>query len=62
MITWITVWVLTVNTNIYGNSNSAYQLTYATQKTCLIQANKHKRLRSNTHTSCDFQQIPVVIK
>jgi len=59
MITWVTVWVLTVHTALNSRSNSTYQLSYATQRTCLSQAKKHDRLRGGTYASCDFQQIPV---
>lgn len=54
MITWLTVWVLTVS---WGGGS--YQLQYATQNTCLQQAKKHG---FGKNTRCDFQQIPVVTK
>lgn len=60
MITWVTVWVLTVFTgsNYYGHQRpSNFQLQYATQEICEKQRKNH----SGT-TRCDFQQIPVVTK
>lgn len=57
MITWVTVWVLTVQYNPYSDNNVSYQLTYRTKQTCLIEAKKHKG-----EARCDFQQIPMVIK
>ena len=59
MITWVTVWVLTVHGNI-SSKNTQYQLTYAKQETCLKQLEKHKK--SAYIARCDFQQIPVVTK
>ena len=59
MITWVTVWVLTV-TNVEMQLSSfhphTYQLTYATQEICEKQRKNHKR---NSRTRCDFQQFPV---
>lgn len=60
MITWVTMWVLTVHTSIGSASNQTYQLTYATQSACINQIEKHKRDR-NFSVRCDFQQIPVVV-
>ena len=63
MITWVTVWVLTVFTgsNHHGYYRpSNFQLQYATQKACL---NKKEALTQGVDSArCDFQQIPVVIK
>lgn len=59
MITWVTVWVLTVYTP-YGNGKYLYQLQYATQKTCEIQRKNH--LRERVSARCDFQQVPIVVK
>lgn len=59
MIEFILVWVMTVQTDMYSNSNTSYQLTYATQQTCLKQARKHMKHRSGTRATCDFQQVPV---
>ena len=63
MITWVTVWVLTVTTieRAYtGVTKSSYQLQYASQAICERQRQYHKD--ENTSTRCDFQQIPVVKK
>lgn len=57
MITWVTVWVLTVS----QYKGDGYQLTYATQKACIHQMKKHKKERY-FDVRCDFQQIPVVVK
>ena len=66
MITWVTVWVLTVGYWEYGSSKggpATYQIQYATQKTCEAQRKKHAdRARNKGFTRCDFQQIPVVNK
>lgn len=59
MITWVTVWVLTVHGDM-SSKNTSYQLTYAKQNTCLSQLAKHKK--SAYIARCDFQQIPVVVK
>ena len=59
MIEFILVWVMTVQTDIYSNSNTSYQLIYATQEICLKQAKKHKTFRNGSRVTCDFQQIPV---
>ncbi len=61
MITWVTVWVLTVQTCYDCNSNAVYQLTYATQEICKKQLEKHSKSYSK-NARCDFQQIPVVKK
>ena len=64
MITWVTVWVLTVSyINIGGHSGGAshYQLQYATQETCLKQKQVHLKQGVDS-ARCDFQQIPVVVK
>lgn len=60
MITWVTVWVLTVSYNGQKEA-SYYQLQYATQKTCLNQIKKHEEPHYKK-ARCDFQQIPVVTK
>lgn len=60
MITWVTVWVLTVTQERSGYreiSESNYQLQYATQAICEKQRKNHSGA-----TRCDFQQIPVVAK
>ncbi len=60
MITWVTVWVLTVYVDNYSQKADSYQLTYEKQEICLKQLKKHK---NKPYTArCDFQQIPVVTK
>lgn len=61
MITWVTVWVLTVQTCYDCNSNTAHQLTCATKEICEKQLAKYSKSYSNS-ARCDFQQIPVVTK
>jgi len=56
MITWVTVWVLTVYTPS-GNGKHSYQLQYAKQTTCEQQRLNHTSNRFATR--CDFQQIPI---
>lgn len=65
MITWVTVWVLTmVNDNYFSGAarRDSYQLTYRTQETCLEQGEKIKRTDNRYTYRCDFQQIPMVTK
>lgn len=50
MLTWITVWMLTVSyVNFNDNMNAgvaySYQLQYKDQKTCLAEAAKHRQRR-----------------
>ena len=64
MITWVTVWVLTMVANDTVNSayvrRDTYQLTYAAQKTCIDQGERIKKT-SNIYTyRCDFQQVPLI--
>lgn len=60
MITWVTVWVLTVTTDRYQlNQPNTYQLTYATQSICEKQGSKLDTIRSR-HT-CNFQQVPIYL-
>lgn len=64
MITWVTVWVLTVFTgsDFMGNYRpSNFQLQYASQSICEKQKDNHLK-RSVSSARCDFQQIPVVKK
>lgn len=64
MITWVTVWVLTVFTgsNYLGHYRpSNFQLQYASQSVCEKQRAKHLKRGVNS-ARCDFQQIPVVTK
>ena len=62
MITWVTVWVLTVFT---GSSHQGYhrpsnfQLQYSTQSACLKQKQKHLE-RGVDSARCDFQQVPLI--
>lgn len=63
MITWVTVWVLTVIYDAdptYNAKRDSYQLTYATQHVCLKQGEFIKKSRGGYSYRCDFQQIPVV--
>lgn len=53
MITFVTVWVLTVT-----SSQMSYQLQYSTQAICEKQNPNHEMLLRKAR--CDFQQIPVV--
>ena len=64
MITWVTVWVLTVTVNDSSytktdNLHTHYQLQYATQSICEKQRKSH-RINGNS-TRCDFQQVPMVL-
>lgn len=59
MITWVTVWVLTV-TNRMDSANTNYQLQYASQQICKEQIKNH--VGNGKTARCDFQQIPVVTK
>ena len=62
MITWVTVWVLTVtHAKRYGSfTESHYQLQYASQVICEKQRKNHESALKISR--CDFQQIPVVVK
>lgn len=65
MITWVTVWVLTVvSCQGCNGSTFQYQLNYATQETCLRQKKNHSVavVSRGGFARCDFQQIPVVTK
>ena len=63
MITWVTVWVLTVGyweQGHYKGGPATYQIQYATQKTCEAQRKNHIRGEElKSFTRCDFQQIPI---
>lgn len=65
MITWVTVWVLTM-VNTYESSGltkrDSYQLIYAKQETCIKQGEKIKKTHVDYSYRCDFQQIPMVTK
>lgn len=62
MITWLTVWVLTVelvnDRGVNGKNSHSYQLTYATQSVCEKQRERH--IGHAYESRCDFQQVPVV--
>lgn len=58
MITWVTVWVLTVYDAQYHKAVN-YQLTYATREICIKQKKFHET--STRVVRCDFQQVPVVL-
>lgn len=64
MITWVTVWVLTVVFDETGSNGyvrrDSYQLQYATQAICEKQRKNHVQYGKTTR--CDFQQVPVVKK
>lgn len=66
MITWVTVWVLTVgywDQEYYKGGPSSYQLQYASQDVCEKQKKNHATIsKYKGFTRCDFQQIPVVTK
>ena len=62
MITWVTVWVLTVFTGSSHQGHhrpSNFQLQYATQETCLKQKEAHVK-RGVFSARCDFQQVPLI--
>ena len=65
MITWVTVWVLTVqgfDARYEAMSSYNYQLTYATQASCEKQLVKYTRKHPFYRSArCDFQQVPFVI-
>lgn len=55
MITWVTVWVLT----IHGTFN--YQLTYSSEEECKSYIKSHIKATSfSTYARCDKQKTPVV--
>lgn len=58
MITWVTVWILTVSYSGYHEA-SFYQLQYATHEICLSQAKNHE-VKGYKKARCDFQQVPLV--
>ena len=61
MITWVTVWVLTVQSATGSPSNTVYQMTFASQSVCEKQIAKHTKNKW-AEARCDFQQIPMVTK
>ncbi len=58
MVTWVTVWVLTVYVDNYSKRADSYQLNYAKKEVCLEQIRKHKKKPYTAR--CDFQQIPLI--
>lgn len=58
MITWVTVWVLTVYDVTYQKSVN-YQLSYSTREVCEKQIKRHVDKSYNRVAFCDFQQVPV---
>lgn len=64
MITWVTVWVLTMVADDTGPNSyvrrDTYQLTYATQKTCIKQGERIKKTNHIYTYRCDFQQVPLI--
>ena len=65
MITWVTVWVLTmVNDNYFSGTarRDSYQLTYANQETCIKQGERIKKTNETYSYRCDFQQVPMVVR
>lgn len=58
MVTWVTVWILTVASLDGHAGKNAYQLQYATKDICEKQKNHHKNQHNKVR--CDFQQIPLV--
>ena len=62
MITWVTVWILTVvidSNYMYKSRATTYQLSYSSQSVCERQRKNHQGMDRTTR--CNFQQIPVVI-
>lgn len=62
MITWLTVWVLTVSyAEMHSEAGAAsyYQLEYATQSICEKQRVNH--IGSYKSSRCDFKQVPIWI-
>ena len=64
MITWVTVWILTVGyweSSSYAGGPSTYQLQYATKEICEKQKKNHaKQSDYKGFTRCDFQQVPLI--
>lgn len=65
MITWVTVWVLSLalatSSNGYYRPN-VIQLQYASQQTCEKQKQSKLKDSNVTQARCDFQQIPIATK
>lgn len=60
MITWVTVWVLTIYTgNSHNWNTTATQYTYATEAICKRQGERRKEMYISY--SCNFQQVPVYV-
>lgn len=66
MITWVTVWVLTVGYwegSTHNGGPSTYQLQYGTKEICEKQKKNHAGISDyKGFMRCDFQQIPLVKK
>lgn len=59
MITWVTVWVLTITNSPWRDMPTSTQFTYATESICMKQG---ERLKTNTKVySCNFQQVPIYV-
>ena len=70
MITWVTVWVLTVGYWDFDSNKggpAAYQIQYATQKTCEVQRKNHadiasyKGFESHERMTLGLMYIPVLV-
>lgn len=61
MITWVTVWVLTVYSNDVRGSSANYQLTYQSSSECYNAEKAHKN-NGKHKTQCNYQKVPVVMK
>jgi hypothetical protein len=61
MLTFVTVWVLTVFHSTYNydaKTQTSYQLTYATRDICIKQGDQINKKSGDNYT-CNFQQIPM---
>lgn len=59
MITWVTVWVLTLTYNPYQNNRTETQYTYATESICKRQGESARN--ASYQYECRFQQVPVYV-
>lgn len=60
MLTWVTVWVLTViidESYMHESRAATYQLSYYSQSMCEKQRKNHQG--DDRTTRCNFQQVPV---
>lgn len=60
MITWVTVWVLSLYYG-YIDSMVATQQTYATQQICERRVKYYNENIRKATARCDFQQVPIYI-